>query len=758
MPGVRSPGKAPVFEERILTGLPDTIQRLNTALAGRYEIERELARGGMAVVYLAEDVKHRRSVALKVFGTEVASVGAGRFLREIEVAARLNHPHILPLYDSGQVGDVLYYVMPYVRGESLRATLERRGRLPSDEAIGLAHDIASALDYAHAHGVIHRDIKPENILIHEGEAMVMDFGIARALSRSSSDTLTGTGFVVGTPAYMSPEQALGSSALDRRTDIYSLGCVVFEMLVGSPPFVAANMAFGRGKRFLDTVPRVRQVLPEAPVAVDEALARALAPDPEDRFRSAGAFAEALRVPGAAAREARSIAVLPFLNLSRDPENDYFADGITEDVIAQLSKVPALSVISRSSVMRFKARDVGLREIAGSLGATTLLDGSVRRAGDRVRIVAQLIDPATGQHLWVETYDRDLTDIFAIQSDVAIHIAQALNTKLSADEANRIGKPPTDDFEAYQLYLKGRHHLVRYTTDGMLKGVDFFERAIARDSHYALAYAGVALAYMELGETGMMKPLDAYLKSKEAVTAALAYDPGLSEAYTVQGNLKAICDFDWAGAEAEFKKALELSPSNADAWDFYARVCAAQERFDEAVDMAHRARELDPIAHRADFVTMLLRAGRYEEALAAAKSAVEFDPAYDRVRATMGWALIKNGRPEEGLAELEAAVSLAPSNAAWTAQLGQACALTGRTERARELLDRLQAEARERYVSPYHFAYVYTGLGELDTAIDWLERAYHEQSGAIYGVKGSFLFAPLKGHPRFTALLRKINLA
>ena len=458
----------------------DQRERLNAALAGRYAIERELGRGGMATVYLAHDVKHQRPVAVKVLRPELAAaLGPDRFLREVEIAARLNHPHILPLYDSGEADGFLFYVMPYIKGESLRHRLARDKQLPIEEALGVTRQIASALGHAHAQHIIHRDVKPENILLYEGEAMVADFGIALAASAATGERLTKTGFAVGTPEYMSPEQALGERELDARSDVYSLGCVLYELLAGEPPYTGRTAQAVMAKRFADPVPSARRLRAAIPAGVEQALMKALARVPADRFASAAAFAEALAAPAAARPRTPSVAVLPFLNLSADPENEYFADGVTEDVIAQLSKVGALQVISRTSVMPFKKREQGLREIAATLQVATLLEGSVRRAGDRVRIVAQLIDAETDRHLWAETYDRQLTDIFAIQADVAVQIAAALQAELSPDERTRIHREPTRDLEAYQLYLQGRHWVSRYTVEGIRKGIEYLEQAITR---------------------------------------------------------------------------------------------------------------------------------------------------------------------------------------------------------------------------------------------------------------------------------------
>ncbi len=736
------------------------LERLGTALAGRYVIERELGQGGMATVYLAEDVKHRRKVAIKVLRPELGSlIGSDRFTGEIQIAAALSHPHILPLYDSGEADGLFFYVMPHIMGESLRDRLDREKQLPVDDAVQITRDVADALDYAHQHGVIHRDIKPANILIHEGEAMVTDFGIALAVDTAPSDRLTGTGLMVGTSEYMSPEQAGGERSLDPRSDVYSLGCVLYELLAGEAPYTGVSPQVVMAKQLTEPVPRVRRLRPTVPQPVEQALATALAQVPADRFASAGAFAEALTRWGSKSDRSPSIAVLPFLNLSADPENEYFAEGITEDVITQLSKVRSLKVISSTSVRPFKGRGRSVREIGAVLEVAALLEGSVRRAGRRVRIVAQLIDVETDQHLWAETYDRDLTDIFAIQTDVALQIAAALQAELSPDESKRIRQEPTDDVQAYQLYLLGRHCLSRWTEEGVRQGIEHLEQAIDRDPDYAMAYATLAHAYTEmgLGVAGTLAPEHAFRHAKTAVTRALALDPGLAEAHAGLAFLKFVCDYDWTGAELEFKRAIDLNPNSGDTYGAYGLMLSALERYDEAIEVQQRAHELDPLGQRVDVATTLLRAGRHEEALRTARQVTEVDPHFAMAHATLGWAYLLSGMQDQGLASLELAVSLSPGSTLYLAQLGQALALAGRTEEARETLRHLEELSRERYVSPYHMAYVHTGLREYDRAMDWLERAYNERAGGVYGIKGSFLLTALRSHPRFEALLRKMNL-
>jgi TolB-like protein/Tfp pilus assembly protein PilF len=453
----------------------------------------------------------------------------------------------------------------------------------------------------------------------------------------------------------------------------------------------------------------------------------------------------------------SVAVLPFRNLTADPENEFFADGITEDVIAQLSKIHTLKVISHSSVVRFRQRDQTFHEIGDALGATTVLDGSVRRAGDRVRIAAQLVSLDPDHLLWSDTFDREMTDVFEIQSEVALRIASALRAELTPDERKRVLSRPTLDVRAYTIFLQGRQLYIRFTSESIAQAIEHFERAISKDASFALAHATLAMACIEQVEIGALAPESAYPRAERAAEAALRIDPDLAESHCTMAYLRAVRDHDWVAAEQGFKRALELSPSSAATCDLYGRMCAALERYDESIALLQRAQELDPLARRCDTATMLLRAGRVDEAIRRAESAVELDPV-DRACATLGWAYFLSGRRDEALAQLERAASASPASTIWLAQLGQAHAMAGNSARAREILRTLEERARQGYVSPYHFAYVLTGLGETDRAMDYLERAVAERTGASYGIKGSFLFKSLREHPRFAALLRQMNLA
>jgi serine/threonine protein kinase/Tfp pilus assembly protein PilF len=733
-----------------VTSPPEPLER---ALAARYRLEREIGRGGMATVYLATDLKHHRSVAIKAMDPKLAAgPGRDRFLREIEIVAGLSHPNILPLIDSGAADDHLYYVVPYVAGESLREKLAREHQLGVDEALRITGEIASGLAHAHAAGLVHRDIKPENVLLPDGHAQVTDFGIAHA-TRGDQAGLTTVGTVLGTPAYMSPEQAAGSAELDARSDQYSLACVLYEMLAGQPPFTGPTEIVLH--QHLVATPRtITEMRPGMRPEIASALRVALSKSKADRFATIGAFVAALTTPGARGKQSPSVAVLPFQNLSSDPENEYFADGITEDVIAQLAKVRTLKVISRASVMPFKKRESSQREIASRLGVSNLLEGSVRRAGDRVRVVVQLVEAESDRSLWAETYDRELTDIFTIQSDIAFRIADSLRTELSREERSRIDREPTQNIRAYQHYLKGRQLLALWDPASMHRSIEQFRRALELDPRYAPAYAGIAHAYCELGELGAMTGIDAYPLAQAAAARALDLDPELSEAHTMTAFVKVLLEFDWVGAEREFRRALELRPGDADVYDLYGRLCSALGRFDEAVALQERAFELDPVTHKNDVATALLRAGRPAEAEAATRRALQLEADNARAFATLGWAQFQQGEVEEGLGSLGRAVELSPDETIWRAQLGQMLGLAGRSEDARTILRELET----REANPYHLAYVEAGLGEQDRALDLLEQAVASRGGGAYGIKGSFLWAPIRQHPRFIALLRSMGLS
>jgi TolB-like protein/Tfp pilus assembly protein PilF len=461
------------------------------------------------------------------------------------------------------------------------------------------------------------------------------------------------------------------------------------------------------------------------------------------------------------RTAKSVAVLPFVGIGADPDTEDFADGVTEDVIARLSQIPALKVIARASVMRFKQQG-SVKEIGKRLGVRTLLTGSVRRTGTRVRIVTQLLDAATETQLWSTTYDRELTDIFAIQSDVAEEIARALEADLTATLRARLNHKPTESLAAYQLFLKGRHCLLKYTAEGVTQGIEFLSQAVGEDPTFALAHAWLSLAHVICGmgyDGGRTRPQASYRLAKEEAGRALALNADLGDAHGAMAFVNMVADFEWAAAERGFRRAIELNPNGDSLWAEYGLLLSALGRFEEAVAANRRAKDLDPLApaHSSSLASVLLRAGRAGEALKEAVRLLQLQPEYPLAHATFGWAQIARGAMDEGVAALERATSLAAGNTMLLGQLGYAYAVAGRTAQAHDVLSRLNDCARTRYVSPYHMAYVHAGLGDDDAAMDALERAFDERAGGIYGMNGSFLFTALRSQPRFQALLRKMNL-
>jgi serine/threonine-protein kinase len=737
--------------------MSDPLAQLQSALADRYTFGPELGNGAAARVFAGEDLRHRRPVAIKVLRPELCEAWASeRFLREIATSAKLRHPHILPLFDSGDADGQLYFVMPLIAGETLRARLQREGQLPVDEAVRLAQEVSGALAHAHEHGVVHRDVKPENILLDSGHAVVADFGIARPVQLDGA-SITRGGLRVGTPRYMSPEQLSDDGPLDGRSDQYSLACTLFEMLTGRAPFDGDTLQRLTFQHLMEPPPSVLQFRPAVSSAVALAISKAMAKTPDERFASMGEFSAALSGAITVAPERRSVAVLPFRSLSAESDSEYFAEGVTEDVVAQLSKVRALKVVARSAVLQLTKGGGDLRVLAARLGVGAILEGSVRRAGTRVRIVAQLMDAVRQQPLWSETFDEDVSDIFAVQSAVALRIAAALRAELTADESARIVRAPTSDIRAYQLLLRGRQQFVQFTGDGMRAALALYERAAALDPDYAPAWAAIGLTLVEMGQTGELSPQEAYPRAREAADRAVALDDQLADAHVARAYGLMVYDYDWAGAEGALQRALRLNPSSADAYALYGRLCNAMGRFDEAVTLVLRGQELDPLAVRVDVATAYLRAGRNEEGLAEARRVIELDPEHTRGLATCGWALMRTGATAEGVAALERASATQPDNPVWLAQLGEAYGLAGRRAEAEAILARLEARARTEYVAPYHLAYLHTGLGNFDAAMDRLEESFAERAGAVYAVRGSFLFETLREQPRFKELLERMKL-
>jgi eukaryotic-like serine/threonine-protein kinase len=755
--------------------VPQTFESLSAALAARYRVQRELGQGGMAKVFLAHDLKYERPVAVKVLLSELSeSVGATRFLHEIQIAARLRHPHILPLYDSDEANGFLYYVMPYVEGESLRDRLLRERQLPVAEALQITREVADALSYAHKSGVIHRDIKPGNILLDAGHAVVADFGIARAIGVASSQPFTGPQQVIGTPAYMSPEQIEGSDYLDGRSDIYSLGCVLFEMLVGEQPYAGTTLEAIIARRVSSPVPSPRTFRELVPEAVDDAVRKAMATLPADRFKNASAFAEALGTPatvaiavGAAqamvheiAATTKSVAVLPFENMSTDPENEYFSDGITDDIIAQLSKISALKVISRTSSMQYKKTTKKITSIAEELGVGSILEGSVRRAGQRVRIVVHLVDPKTEKHLWGETFDRQLSDIFEVQSEVAQQITGALSVALSPEEKSRVEKKATGDADAYNLYLLGRFHANKWSGADVQKGIEYYQQAITKDPGYAVAYAGMADAYelLSIG-FGSKPPVEYLAQAKSMALKALEMDDSLAEAHTSLAYARWLGDLDWSGAEREFKRALELKSSYVMAHEWYAEYLAALGRHDEALAEAKRAQQLDPLSvpvNRA--VGWILYFGRrYDQSIEELQKTLGMDANFLGARLVLWWVYVAKGEAQAAIDDIRKQIESPGMKTVKKLALAYACAAAGNREEAGgilwELEEKLATETRLALLA----ALVFAAMDAKDQAFEQLDRAYQLREPGLLFLRVAPWADPLKSDRRYAALLEKVGL-
>jgi serine/threonine-protein kinase len=753
--------------------MPEFPVGLAQALADRYRLERPLGQGGMATVYLALDVKHGRQVALKVLRPELArTVGSARFLAEIRTTASLAHPHILPLYDSGVATlapgtgssgatEYLYYVMPLVEGETLRERLTREKRLPLDEALRLAAQAADALAYAHGRGIVHRDVKPENILLQAGHALVADFGIARAIDAAGGPRLTTIGLAIGTPLYMSPEQAAGDQDLDGRSDIYSLGCVLFEMITGEPPFAGSNLRSILARVLTESPPPLGPRDGQVPATVEQAVRRALARDPAERFATAAEFANALRARNDAAPAVphKSLAVLPFVNLSPDPENEFFSDGMTDELINALAKLEGLHVVSRTSAFAFKGRQEDIRTIGERLNVQAVVEGSVRRAGRKLRVMAQLVNVRDGFHVWSETFDRELEDVFAIQDEIARAISSALEIRLLGRGPAR-PRHPADDLEAYSLYLKGRHHWNQRTDDALWTGLDFFRQALSRNPDYALAHAGVADSHLILGFYCVLPPNEAFPAAKAAALRALELDPGLAEARAALAYVAMYHDWDWDEAERGFRETLRLNPGYATAHQWYGNFLATQGRFEESIASFGRAISLDPLSP----LRLAARgwgfyfARQYDEALDHGRRALALDPNFVVAHTWLGLALEQQGARQEAVAAFEEAVRLSGRTSHTLGMLGHARAVHGDHPAARAILAELEETRRIRFVSAYDLAVINVALGEVERALDWLELGFDERTHwmALLGVEPRF--DPLRAVPRFHELLARLGMA
>jgi serine/threonine protein kinase/tetratricopeptide (TPR) repeat protein len=784
-----------------------------------YRILNQLGAGGMGEVYLAEDARLGRKVALKLLPARFTAdeERVRRFEQEARAASALNHPNIVTIYDIGQADGVHFIAAEFVEGGTLRQRLAQ-GRVALSETLEVAIQVASALQAAHDAGITHRDIKPENVMLRpDGYVKVLDFGLAKltereeesidkeAATRIKAETTPGT--VMGTFAYMSPEQARGLK-VDNRSDIFSLGVVTYEMIAGCSPFdgpTASDLIAAILRAEPAPLQRSRENIP---AELEWVVAKALRKDREERYQTVKSLCSDLRqikvrldfeaelarlnqpeLPfrsvsrtsvtltqelaresggnaSAPPRRARvrkvidSLAILPLANASADPNMEYLSDGITEELINSLSQLPKLRVAPRSTVFRYKGREVDPQEVGRELGVRAVLTGRVFQLGDQLVIKTELIDVAQQSHLWGEQYRRKLTDIFALQEEISEEISEKLRLKLTGEEKKRLVKRYTENTEAYHLYLKGRYYTGKRTGEWIRKGIEHLQQAIDLDPNYALAYTGLADAYAFLASsTGGLAPREAYPKAKAAALKALELDDTLGEAHCSLGFFRLLYDWDFAAAEREYKRAIELSPNYANAHDGYGFYLKATGQHEAAIHECQLAQKLDPLS---PFTTLSLGwayyfARRYDQAMAQGRKVLEMDPNFGFAHWHLGMSYVQQRLYTEAIPALQKAVILTGGGPTFVAHLGHAYGVAGREEDARRVLAELEELAQRQYVSSYFLAIINLGLGEVDQAFAWLERAYEERSGFLAFLKVEPMLDRLREDARFAALVRRVGL-
>ncbi|MFC1660806.1 protein kinase [Gemmatimonadota bacterium] len=776
----------------------DTAERLKAALADRYRIEREIGSGGMATVYLAQDLKHGRPVALKVLRPEVGvAMGQERFLREIEIAAQLNHPNILPLHDSGEAEGLLFFVMPYVEGDSLRERLAQEGPLSIPETLRIAGEVASALEFAHGQGLVHRDVKPGNVLLQAGHAQVCDFGIAKAAT-DAREHLTRTGLAVGTLGYMSPEQLIGEGEVDGRTDVFALGCIVYEMLTGETPFKATTLESVLARQLTGRVPDVTRIRPEVPDTIQAVLARALAPSPEDRFPTPETFAAALehanteearaqnvrrrrrqRLMGVAATfvvvgllatgswrlrevfrgpEIRRVAVLPLTTRDNDPEQEYFFAGIHQDLVFELARA-GIRVINASSMTRYRDSDRPIQEIADELHVDGVFQGFATRLGDSVGVELALVDPETQELLWVESFGSDIPGIVGLYRQATLTIAERLGVPLSAEARARLLEAPQEvDPRVFEALLQARFQWQKLTAEGFDTALDYFRLALERDSTSVEAWQGIALVWQARAQEGIASPEEASLHADSAMARVVALDPDFTEDPATLALHKTWWEWNWEEGEEAFLMALDEDPTDSLTRGYYAILLLYLGRTEEAEEQMERAAEMDPFNTLVQglYAQGLNALHRYEEAEAHLLRVGEREPEAPIVLTTLRTTYHLMGRHDQAMEMWRASYRTAEDQEALEA-LERGWAEGGYSAALQAVAEVMVARSDTTYIRPIVIGTLYTRAGMKEEALTYLEAAYEERSPGIPYLSVDPIFDFLRDDPRFQTIIDEIGL-
>jgi len=749
-----------------------------STLADRYEVIEDLGRGGMARVYKAFDKEIEEKVALKLLKPEIVADESTikRFRNELKFARRIAHKNVCRMYDLSKEGGTYFISMEYVPGEDLKSSIKRMGPLSSGKALFIAKQVCEGLAEAHRLGVVHRDLKPQNIMIdREGNARIMDFGIARSIKAKG---ITEEGMMIGTPDYMSPEQAEGRE-IDHCSDIYSLGVILYEMVTGTIPFEGDTPISIAIKHKTDKPRDPREINSQISGDLSGLILKCMEKKKENRYQKVEEIlSELIKIEKgipttkkvlpkkkpeeekmAEMKRKRSIAVLPFADLSPKKDQEFFCDGMTDAIIGKLSQLEKLKVISRTSVMRYKKEDKDIKEIGEELDVVTILEGTIQKEKDRIRIRAQLINVEDGFHLWAEIYDRTLESVFDMQDEISQAIVGKMKIKLVGEEKALLVKRYTENVEVYGLYLKGRHFWNKRSEAGLKKSIEYFEQAIEADPNYALAYAGLADAYNMLVGYGLLPPKEAFSKAKSAAIKALEIDDTLAEAHASLALIKQVYDYDWSGSEREFKRAIELNPNYAVAHQWYGILLRDMGRFDEGLEEIRMAKELDPLSLpiNTDLGEIFYHSRQFDQAIEQCKKTIEIDANFHWAHAVLGKTYLQKSMFKEAIAELKKAVSLLAGSAEYLAGLALAYALAGKKDKALEILEEINKRLKQTYVSWFEIALAYAGLKKNNKAFECLEKAYEERSFEMKSVKIEPVLDSLRPDPRFTALLKKMGL-